>query len=175
MTKIRYMSTFALILILPFLIYYPYEAFGWQLDMAFLDPQRWLNSGWVEQGAEVALLTRVVYFLVWSPAVIAGILALLAAARVAWLFRRGTVFDDRVAGGIMWVGRFTMASSGIHILAACLSPMIVSWHNPSGPLPLRFWFSSAHCSLIFCGMAFLLLGAVMREAIKVAHENEEFV
>jgi hypothetical protein len=175
MTKIRNMSTMAMILIAPFLIYYPYKAFEWQLNMSFLDPERWLNSGWVEAGAEIAPFTRVVYFLVWSPAVLAGILSLLTAGRVAWFFRNGVLFDDRVAQAIMWVGRFTIASSGIHILAACVSPLIVSWHNPSGPLPLRFWFSSAHCSIIFCGMAFLLLGAVMREAIKMARENEEFV
>jgi hypothetical protein len=175
MIRIHNMSTVALILIAPFLIYYPYKAFEWQLNMSFLDPQRWLNSGWVEAGAEIAPLTRVVYFLVWSPAVVAGILSLLAAGRVAWFFRNGVLFDDRVARAIMWAGRFTIASSGIHIFAACVSPMIVSWHNPSGPLPLRFWFSSAHCLIIFCGMAFLLLGAVMREAIKMARENEEFV
>ena len=84
MIRIHNMSTVALILIAPFLIYYPYKAFEWQLNMSFLDPQRWLNSGWVEAGAEIAPLTRVVYFLVWSPAVVAGILSLLAAGRVAF-------------------------------------------------------------------------------------------
>jgi hypothetical protein len=143
--------------------------------MSFLDPQRWLNSSWVEYGAEIAPLTRAVYFSVWFPALLAGIFALLAAGRVAWLFRSGAVFDDRVARGIMWLGLFTIASSAIHIFAACVSPMIVSWHNPSGPLPMRWWYSSSHLSLIFCGLAFLLMGAVMREAIKMARENEEFI
>jgi hypothetical protein len=169
------MSTIALILIVPFLVYYPYTAFEWQLNMAFWDPQRWLNSGWVENGAVIAPMTRIVYFLMWSPAVVAGVLSLLAAGRVALFFRNGILFDDRVARAIKSVGQFTIASSAIHVFAACLSPMIVSWHNPSGPLPMRFWFSSAHCSLIFCGMGFLLLGVVMREAIKIARDNEGFV
>lgn len=175
MTKIRNMSTLALILILLFLIYYPYKALEWQLNMAFLYPDLWLNDGWAEYGAVIAPFTRVVFFWVWFPTLLAGVLALLAAGRIAWLFRLGVIFDDRIASAIMWLGRFTVASSGIHILAACVSPMIVSWHNPSGSLPLRFWYSSPHLSLIFCGLAFLLMGAVMREAIKVALDNEGFV
>lgn len=101
--------------------------------------------------------------------------ALFWALRLIWYFRQGKVFDERVARAIMWLGRCTAASSTIHILAACVSPKIVSWHNPSGPLPLRLWLGTEHVSLVLCGLAFMLMGYVLREAIKVARENESFV
>jgi len=167
MTKIRNMSTLALILILLFLIYYPYKALEWQLNMAFLDPERWLGGIWCGNRPLYTggiFLGLVSYFVGRSTCIAGG-----------RSHRLGVIFDDRIASAIMWLGRFTVASSGIHILAACVSPMIVSWHNPSGSLPLRFWYSSPHLSLIFCGLAFLLMGAVMREAIKVALDNEGFV
>lgn len=72
MNKIRRMANIALLIILPFLIYYPYKALSWQLNFAFLDPERWLDSGWVENGAIIATSTRVIYFSIWVSALIAG-------------------------------------------------------------------------------------------------------
>ena len=175
MDKIRRMANIALLIIFPFLFYYPYKVLSWQLDMAFLKPEQWLSSGWVEAGAVISPLTRVVYFSIWVSALIAGMCALFCALRIIWFFREGIVFEDRVARAIGWLGRCTVASSSIHIFAACLSPMIVSWHNPSGPLPLRLWLSTSHLSLMLCGLAFMLMGYVLREGIKVARENESFV
>jgi len=175
LNKIKTMSTAALIVLVPFLIYYPWNALDWQLRMAFLEPDRWLNSGWSDADAVIAPLTRVAYFAMWSPAVVAGVIGCLAGLRVAWLFRQGIIFDTRVAQSFLWLGRATAASSIIHIAAACLSPMVVSWHNADGPLPLRFWYSSPHLSLILCGLAFILMGAVMREAIAISDENRTFV
>lgn len=175
MQKIRTMSTVALCVIVPFLLYYPWRALDWQVRMAFLEPERWLRSGWADSDAVIAPFTRVVYFAVWSPAVLAGVIGLLAGIRIAVLFRQGIVFDNRVAKAILWLGRATVASSTIHIFAACVSPMIVSWHNAAGALPVRFWYSSPHLSLVLCGLAFMLMGAVMREAIAIEEDNRKYV
>ena len=175
MNRIKSMSAIAFCVLLPYLVYYPYEALNWQLQLAFLDPDRWQHHQWAHSDVQIAVLTRVAFFAVWFPAVVWGVAALLWAGRVIWLFWRGIVFDQRVAKGILWLGRCLVGSNVTHILAACLSPMIISWHNPEGPMPLRFWYSSTHLGLILCGLGFVLFGAVMREAIRIARENEEFV
>lgn len=175
MKKIRILATIAICVIVPYLVYYPYKAFSWQLNMAFWEPESWFRSGWAEPGVVISPVTRWVYFAMWAPAVFAGIAALLTALRIAAGFRRGQVFETRVANRILWLGRFSVASSGIHILAACFSPMVVSWHNAAGPMPIRLWLSTAHLSLILCGLAFMLFGAVMREAIEIAEDNRKYV
>ncbi len=175
MQKIKSMATIAFVVLLPYLVYYPYEALNWQLNMAFLDPSEWQEHRWAHSDVEIAAMTRAVFFAIWCSAVIWGTAGLLWACRVIWLFWRGAVFDLRVAKAILWLGRCIVAGNVTHIAAACVSPMIVSWHNPEGPLPLRFWYSSTHLGLILCGLAFVLMGAVMREAIRIARENEEFV
>lgn len=175
MQRIRTLALVAVAVICPFLIYYPYKAFSWQLNMAFLEPERWLRSGWADADAVIAPLTRVIYFAMWSPATLAGIAALLFGLRTAILFRRGVIFDPRVAAAIMRLGWCTAASSTIHIIAACFSPMVVSWHNASGPMSVRLWLSTSHVSLILCGLAFVLMGAVLREAIKLDEDNRMYV
>lgn len=175
MEKIRSLALVAILVILPFLIYYPYKAFSWQLKMAFFEPERWFRSGWADADAVISPLTRLVYFAMWSPAVIAGIAALLFGLRIAVLFRRGVIFDPRVATAILRMGWCTVVSNLIHISAACSSPMVVSWHNAAGPLPLRLWLSTPHVSLILCGLAFVLMGAVLREAIRIDQDNRMYV
>lgn len=176
MERIRTMSTFAMIVMLPMLIYYPYEALLWNLELSFLDPDRWTrNSSWVDPDAQIAPLTRFVFFVAWAVPTVLGVLGYLAGFSVLVLLRRGVVFDPRIARRLSAMGVLIFLSSCTALLAGAVSPMIRSWHNADGPLPLRFWYDSGNIGLAFCGLAFLFLGLVMREAISIARENEEFI
>lgn len=176
MEKISRLSTFAMILMLPMIVYYPYEALSWNLEMSFLDPEKWTrNSRWVDSDAQIALSTRITFFTVWFIPVVLGVLSYLVAFSITLLLRRGIVFDPRVATRLGLMGLLTFLSSTTALLAGAVSPMIRSWHNADGPLPLRFWYDSGNFGLAFCGLAFIFLGLVLHEAIKVARENEEFV
>lgn len=73
------------------------------------------------------------------------------------------------------MGLLIFGSATTSLLAGAVSPMIRSWHNAGGHLPLRFWYDSGNLGLAFSGLAFFFLGLVMREAIRIARENEEFV
>lgn len=53
--------------------------------------------------------------------------------------------------------------------------MIRSWHNTEGALPLRFWYTTELGGLILCGLAFLMVAAIMRESIRISRENEGFI
>jgi len=175
MPRIRFLCNIAIFAIIPVSMFYVYDAGGWALNEALLQPQRWLNDHWVHPGADIALATRWVFLILWLIPVVIGFIGFMIALRLLLLVRSGLLFDARVARMVAGVG-YAVAGSGLSdVIAACLSPMIKSWHNPGGPLPLRFWFGSEEFGLIFCGLGFVLMGAILREAIKLARENEAFV
>ncbi|KIN64570.1 DUF2975 domain containing protein [Sulfitobacter noctilucicola] len=176
MHRIRNLSTLAMIILVPMLVYYPYEALSWNLELSFLDWGKWTrNDNWVHPDAEIALPTRIVFFTVWLIPTVLGWLAYATGFSILWLLRNGTVFDVRIATRLKWMGGLIFGSSTAALVAGAVSPMVRSWHNPDGPLPLRFWYESTNIGMTFCGLGFLFLGIVMHEAIRIARENEEFV
>lgn len=176
MRRIRKLSTIAMIALLPMTIYYLYDGLSWNLELSFLDPYRWVrNDRWVDPSAEIAMRTRIVFFIIWLIPTVAGTISYLFAFSMLILLRRGVVFDQRIAGRLTWMGALTSFSGFSAVFAGSVSPMIRSWHNADGPLPLRLWLDTGNIGFGFCGLAFIFLGLVMREAIRIARENEEFV
>jgi hypothetical protein len=111
----------------------------------------------------------------WAVPVVLGFLGYVAGFWALILLRQGIVFDTRISRQLSVMGIMIFSSSTLALLAGALSPMVRSWHNADGPLLLRVWYSSGDVGLAFCGLAFLFLGLVMREAIRIARENEEFI
>lgn len=175
MKKIRTLSLIAMVILAPYLIAYPYFALEFQLQMVFLNPGLWETHRWVSEGAVIATTTRAVYFLMWLVPTILGVGAILTALSIARLFYAGTIFADRVALKVMRLGQYTASSAFLTILAGCATPKVISWHNVDGPLDFRLWISVPNAGLVLCGLAFLLMGAVLREGIALAKENEAFV
>ena len=175
MNKISRIAIVSLVILLPAVIYYAVTAISWTLNNSFFMPELWLRDPWVHPNAAIAWQTRFVFFVVWIIPPLSGIYGYVMGGRVLWLFFKGIVFDARVAKAIIGTGVGTALAATSQLFAAALSPMIKSWHNPGGHLPLRFWYDSETVGLIFCGLGFFVLGLVMMEAIKVAQENERFV
>lgn len=176
MLRINVLATVGMIAMIPMLVYYPYHALAWNLELSFLDPDRWTrNSAWVHPDAVIATSTRTVFFLLWAIPTLFGWLAYLTGFTMLWRLRRGLVFDEAIARSLTWMGGLIFLSSAGALFAGAVSPMVRSWHNPEGPLPLRFWYDSGNLGMIFCGLAFLFLGIVVHEAIRIARENEAFV
>lgn len=145
------------------------------LDYALLSPERWLQSRWVEPGAEIATATRIVYAVVWLMPVAAGLVAVLSAIGLLTLVREGVIFDHRIARRFRIAGIACAASGALDLLANLFTPLILSWHNPSGALPPSFYFNSEAAGLILCGGVFYLTGWIMAEAIRLKAENEGFI
>ncbi len=173
--KIRRLCTIALIMVIPVMLYSFYTGISWALNETILQPERWLNDGWVHPHAIIAPLTRWAFLMLWICPPLFGLFSYIWSVRALLIMRAGFLFDLRTARSIFWVGFWLSMSASAQVVAASLSPMIKSWHNPDGPLPLRFWFSSEDFALVFCGLGFILLGMILREAICMARENEEFV
>lgn len=175
MSKIKTVATCTIPLLMLFTVYYIYRGMEWQLNMAFLDPDRWLASRFVDPDAVIAKSTRILYFAMWQIPLYAGTIALGTALRILLLLRRGILFDLKISRAISWLGLMTALSAATELIAAALSPKVLSLHNADGPAPLRFWYSSTSFSLLFYGIAFVMMGWVLSEAIKIDRENKEFV
>ena len=176
MKRIRILSVAAMVLMAPMLIAYPYEALSWQLELSFLDWGKWTrNDAWVDPDVNIPLTTRIVFFAVWFIPTVFGMLAYLIGFHTLMLVWRGVIFDARIARNVTWMGGLIVVSSGGALLAGAVSPMIRSWHNDDGPLPLRFWYDSGNLGMLYAGMAFVFLGLVMAQAKRIADENEDFV
>lgn len=176
MTRISRLSSIALLAMVPMLIYYPYEAMSWNLELSFLDPGKWTrNAAWVDWDAEIAVTTRIVFFSVWFVPAALGWVAYLLAARILWQVRSGQIFDLMLAKRLRLMGLYGFTSASSALVAGAMSPMIRSWHNADGPLPLRFWYDSGSIGLAFSGLAFFFIGQILDEAVRMARENEEFI
>ncbi len=175
MIKIRTLCNLTIAIAIPLVVYYIYRGGGWALNDALLEPERWLEDSWVDPNAVIASSTRWVFFALWTLPVVCGTYGYLSGVRLALTVRTGVLFEPKVARLLMHMGGGVTASALTKIFAACLSPMIKSWHNPDGPLPLRFWYSSEDYGLVVCGIGFIVMGLVIQEAIKLARENEAFV
>lgn len=154
---------------------YPYLSLNWLLPVSFLDPALWLDDIWVHPDAVIADQTRLTFFLLWLLPLITGLYALWAGGALLIWLRRGVIFEASVARWLWHLGVGMMLNVGATVVAGSLSPMIRSWHNPEGPLPLRFWYTTELGGLMFCGMAFFLISAIQRESIRIARENEGFI
>ena len=148
---------------------------GSTLRFAFLDPALWYENGWVEPEAPVPFAQRTVYFIVWIIPILFGLFGVYAALRLVILLKRGVLFDDQVSRLLRLVGIGTAGSGLADFLANLLSPTLLSWTNPSGAEPIRWYFDSEAGGLIMCGGGFYLIGWVLAEARKLSDENKSFI
>ena len=175
MQRIQRMATALLPVMGVFCLFYVFVTAQNTLDFAILSPERWYESRFAHPAAQIAQQTRIVYAVIWLLPVAAGLAAVFMAMHVLNLVRQGVLFDERIARGFRFAGIGTALSGGLDHLAHFLSPLIISWHNPDGGLPARFYFNSDSGGLILCGAMFWLVGWIMREAIRIARDNEGFI
>ena len=173
--RIKFVATLALLPLVVYLVYYPYNSIQNTLDFAFFEPVRWVQNGWAEQGVKIAFGTRMTYAVAWLLPVFAGLLSVVCAVRILWLLRKGEVFSERIAWLLSALGWGTVLSNVLHLIAAAFTPMMISWHNTAGPEGVRFWYNSSHVGMIFYGLGFVLIGWVIREGQRLAQENDGFL
>lgn len=171
-------QTLARLLLLPtalFGLLYPLHGIWGTWRYAVGQPELWLRNRWFEAGAEIAMATRLGYALLWSIPAVCGGLAMAMGFACLWLIRRGVLFDPRIARRIRWMGAFVALSATTQTAMMALTPTIISWHNPSGPLAPIWRYDSETIGLMFCGAAFWLIGWILAEAIRIADENAGFI
>lgn len=168
-------AAWALPVVLVIALAYPFQTQPWLWNMAFLEPERWQQSSWAQPGAQITFAMRLTYFAVWLVPQIVSMIGFVAAVWLLWQVIRKDVFARGMVRGLQILGLCVLGSSLTHLLAASVSPMIVSWANTDGPLPLRFWYSTEHGGLILCGLGFLLIASILHEAARIRDENKGFI
>lgn len=175
MKAINRLATAILIVSVPFSLFYAYSGLSWAYNNSFGDISWWVTRGWADSEAPISSGMKFSYFSVWALPVVAGLAGLIVAIRLVFDLRKGRVFETSVASGLRWIGISVFLSSALHMGAACVSPMIMSWNNPGGAEPLRLWYQHAYIGLLFCGFGFWVMGQIMTLAIRAVRENEEFI
>ena len=162
-----------MVLLIGYALYYPYWAMSGTLDFAFFEPERMTKSRF--SGGIVENETRWIWLAMWTVPILGGIYACVAAIYATQMVRMRCYFDVRFASAIFHLGVGTIISLVADIVATSFSRKVLSLHNPSGQHDLWFRFHSEEWGLILCGVGFCALGWVLREAVKIAEENDGFV
>lgn len=175
MQRIQLMATVLLPIMAVFCLFYVVFTGLDALDLAILTPERWLDSRYSDPQVQIPQATRMVAALAMLSPIIAGLVAVFMAIYVLNLVRQGILFDERIARGFRVAGVATALSGVLGMVISWLRPTILSWHNQGGARAPDFFFHSDTAGLIVCGAMFWLVGWIMREAIRIARDNEGFI
>jgi amino acid transporter len=90
-------------------------------------------------------------------------------------YRRGEILSDACATHILRVGQALIVLAALKVLVHTGQILILTAANPPGQRQLVVAISDDTLWLMLAGALFVAIGWVMREAARVAEENEGFV
>lgn len=175
MYKINRAATILVPILLIFAVLYVVFTAGSTLNFAFLDPERWYESRWVDPDAPAPFWQRGIYFFIWILPVACGLFAVFMALKIVLQLRRGVLFDRNIGKWLRYTGVGTSGSGLADFVANLLTPSILSMSNAQGPEPIRWYFDSEPAGLIVCGAGFYLIGWILVEAKRLSDENKGFI
>lgn len=142
-------------------------------SVAFTD--RIFQTGVVEDVTLITTTQRVIYFAILQLSSVFGLLAVYNALRWCYFGLVGVYIAHAPLGAIRNVGFWTILSIASSVLAPVVIRPLLSWNNPSGLIGPVLYFHSTELFLGLCGFAFLIIGWVLSQALKLKEENEAFV
>lgn len=90
-------------------------------------------------------------------------------------FAQGELLAPRPAQHLRYLGMGVSSLAAVQPLGHTLAVLALTWGNPKGERRLWFGLSSDHYLALLFGLLLLALAQVLREAVRVADENAEFV
>ncbi|WP_416761348.1 DUF2975 domain-containing protein [Roseateles sp. So40a] len=145
----------------------------------------WTNAGLVERtarsewGLKHALqfdpASRGAGFAVNLPLALLTLYALWCLWRLFSGYLRGDVFTDTAARVMRRMGQSVIAIAIAMPLTDTATILALTLGNPAGQRMLTFQLGSSHFIVLLCGLVFVALGLVLREAQRMAQENAEFI
>ena len=118
------------------------------------------------------------FALLWgalSLPLVSGLLALWHVWRLFGHYAAGRVFDLASVRHLQWLGWGLLALAAARPLSHTLAVLTLSWHNPPGQRQLLVGINSDHYALLMLGLVLVAMARIMRESVRVAQENAEFV
>lgn len=175
MQRIQRTATAMVPLLWVFAVLYVYFTAGGDLRWAFLDRELWYQSYWVHPEAPSPNGQRALYLAIWMLPIAFGLFAVACALRLLRRIQQGTLFDADISRWLRLLGIGTSGSGVADFVGNLVTPQVMSWNNPDGPVPFQWYFDSEPAGLIVCGGGFYLIGWIMAEACRIADENEGFI
>ena len=120
-------------------------------------------------------LTLAVLWGALSLPLVAGLLLLWHVWRLFGHFAAGRVFDLASVRHLQWLGWGLLILAAARPLSHTLAVLTLSWHNPPGQRQLLVGISTDHYTLLMLGLVLVAMARIMRESVRVARENAEFV
>lgn len=173
--RIKHIATAICVATLVFSLSWSLQILSWLLPLLFADDKVWHALNWTDQTAEISLTIRVCYALLWSVLLATGWTLTYFTIRLMLTLRKGHYFSLNTAYLIKAVGGTLSMFALNDTLFATLSPVILSLNAANGPAALQYWFDSGDITMFICGLGFVLVGVVAKEAFKIAQENESFL
>lgn len=101
--------------------------------------------------------------------------SLLILAAIFHRIERGQVMVEANARALSRVGVLFLSFAGLSVIAQTISVLAATYANPAGERMLSITFGSPQISALVTGITFFAIGLVLREAVRMAKENESFV
>ena len=120
-------------------------------------------------------LTQPLLWLSLSLPLGAGLLVLWHVWRLFGHYAAGRVFDLASVRHLQWLGWGLLILAAARPLSHTLAVLALSWHNPPGQRQLMVGISTDHYTLLMLGLVLVAMARIMRESVRVAQENAEFV
>lgn len=175
MQKIQITATLLVPILIVFAVLYVIFTVGGDLQFTFLNRDLWYESDWVDWESPAPNWQRATFLIMWLIPVGLGLLAVYFALRLVLRIRRGILFDAEVGRLLRLVGLGTSGSGLTDFMATLVTPQVLSWTNPDGPVPFEWYFDSEPAGLVVCGGGYYLIGWILAEARRLADENEGFI
>ncbi len=120
-------------------------------------------------------LTLALLWLSLSLPLLSGLQLLWHVWRLFGHYGAGRVFDLTSVRHLQWLGWGLLALAAARPLSHTLAVLALSWHNPPGQRQLVLGISTDHYTLLMLGLVLVAMARIMRESVRVAQENAEFV
>lgn len=133
-----------------------------------------MNLAHLAQG-ELTLATRARMAGSVVPQAIVALMLLWQLWHLFGEYLRGTVFSARALQCLSRFAWWLLALSLAQPLSQALMSVAISWDNPPGQRVLLVTINSNDYALVLGALVFIAIARVMREAARVAEENEGFV
>jgi hypothetical protein len=130
-----------------------------------------LGLGPVTLGFDTRLFGALLSLLGAAPA----LYALVQLSRLFSAFARGVVFEDENVARIRAIGIALLVKVALSPAIQVLTTLTLTINNPPGARSIALGIEMNHLLTILGGLALIAFASVMREAVRVARENHEFV
>jgi len=174
-TYIRRFSSAILAAMGVFLIYYSYRAIGFLVEFSFLDHSLWEKHYLVRGDVVIPTWLRVSYFMAWMFPISATAIMLLVTMYLTNLIRSGGHFSIQMIRALQRVGVFAVIAGATLMGATSVWAWMITYQNTAERRSPYLNYDSAQVGIILLGVGIFMLGWVLKTALLMRQENEEFV